>query len=488
MSKKKKSGSRIATKGGVYSLIITAVVLAIMVAVNILSDKIPSNLTKFDISAQKLYSVTSNTKAVVLNLHQNVTIYWIVQANEEDSVIENLLNRYDDLSEHITVQKINPDVYPTFAAKYTDETVQNNSIVVESGNRSRYIPFSDIYYTKTTTNYYTTTSEKFFDGEGTVTSAIDYVVTTDLPILYVLQGHGEKEIDADFAEAIKKGNIETKTFSLLNITEIPKEADAVLINAPQSDISEAELEILRDYLTEKGKLLVFSGPTQDGTVLTNLNMLLKDYDVQVAPGIVVEADSSHYMANQYGVSPVWLMPIVNDTEITASQIKNNYYVIVPIAAGVKIGPTADTEDVITLLQTSDIAFAKAAGYSMQTYEKEEGDADGPFALAVLIKNYHGGRIAWFASSDMVSGDYGTYANQLSSGANMDLAMSALNNLIGEREAIAIPSKSMKMGQLTITDSAKTTLKVVLLAVFPLVVFGAGIVVLLYRRKVQNEKV
>ena len=484
---KKKSGSKIATIGGVYSLIITVIVLAILIVVNVLFKKIPSNATRYDMSASKLYSVTSNTKAVVNTLKQNITIYWIVQAEKEDTIIENLLNRYDDLSELITVQKINPDVYPTFMANYTDEQVSNNSIVVESGSRFRYIPYEDIYITKVTNSYYGTT-EKSFDGEGAVTSAIDFVVTDDLPVLYILQGHGEKAIEGEFLDALKKSNIETRTFSLLNLTEVPKEADAVLIYGPESDITESELEVLRDYIYENGKLLVFSGPTEDGTELTNLNALLKDYDVIVEPGIVVEADSSHYMANQYGVSPVWLMPIVQDTEITASQIKNNYYVIVPIASGVKLGPTANTEDVITLLSTSDIAYAKAAGYKMKSYEKEEGDADGPFALALLIKNYHGGRIAWFASSNMVSGEQGTYANTLSSGANMDLAMSALNNLIGEREAIAIPSKSMKTGQLTISEDAKTTLKVVMLGVFPLVLFGIGIVVLLWRRRMQHEKV
>ena len=78
-------------------------------------------------------------------------------------------------------------------------------------------------------------------------------------------------------------------------------------------------------------------------------------------------------------------------------------------------------------------------------------------------------------------------NSYSAGANMDLAMSALNELIGEREALAIPAKSMSVEQLTITDSAKTTLKILMLAVFPLVVFGAGIIMLLYRRRVQNEE-
>ncbi|MBQ6542665.1 MAG: GldG family protein [Lachnospiraceae bacterium] len=479
---KKKSGSKIATKGGVYSLIITVIVLAILIVVNVLFKRIPSNATRYDMSASKLYSVTSNTKAVVNTLKQNITIYWIVQAEKEDTIIENLLNRYDDLSELITVQKINPDVYPTFMANYTDEQVSNNSIVVESGSRFRYIPYEDIYITKVTNSYYGTT-EQSFDGEGAVTSAIDFVVTDDLPVLYILQGHGEKAIEGEFLDALKKGNIETRTFSLLNLTEVPKEADAVLIYGPESDITESELEVLRDYIYEDGKLLVFSGPTESGTVLENLNALLGDYGVTVEPGIVIEMDSMHYMATQYQAVPYYLMPFVDDTDITASLVKNNYYVIVPIAAALKLDPTVDKEDVTPLLHTSDVAFSKVAGFKMKTYNKEEGDIDGPFTLGLYIKDIHGGRIAWFASSGMLDSAPISY----SAGANTDLAMTALNTLVGEREALAIPAKSMSVEQLTITDSAKTTLKILMLAVFPLVLFGAGIIVLLYRRRMQNEK-
>ena len=74
---------------------------------------LPANLTKYDISASKLYSITSNTKVVVNALEEDVTIYWIVQSGEEDAVIENLLGKYESLSDHITVVKKNPDVYPT---------------------------------------------------------------------------------------------------------------------------------------------------------------------------------------------------------------------------------------------------------------------------------------------------------------------------------------------------------------------------------------
>ena len=134
--------NRIALRGGSYSLAITAVVLAILIVINILASVIPAAVTKYDISSTKLYSITSNTKAVVNALEKDVTIYWIVQSDAEDDVIENLLNKYESLSDHIKVVKKNPDVYPTFAAQYTSETVAKNSLVVECGDRSKSLNYN----------------------------------------------------------------------------------------------------------------------------------------------------------------------------------------------------------------------------------------------------------------------------------------------------------------------------------------------------------
>ena len=107
-----RSGPGNALRGGGYSLAVTAVVLAILVAVNVFASALPATLTRQDISAAQLYSVTSNTKVVVNNLTDDVTIYWIVQSGEEDDVIQNLLEKYDSLSDHITVEKRNPRRLP----------------------------------------------------------------------------------------------------------------------------------------------------------------------------------------------------------------------------------------------------------------------------------------------------------------------------------------------------------------------------------------
>ena len=85
--------NRIALQGGSYSLVITAVVLALLIVVNILVSILPTPMTQYDISASKLYSITSNTKVVVNALQEDVTIYWIVQSGKEDQVIENLLGK-----------------------------------------------------------------------------------------------------------------------------------------------------------------------------------------------------------------------------------------------------------------------------------------------------------------------------------------------------------------------------------------------------------
>ena len=465
--------NRIAFQGGSYSLVITAVVLAILIAVNVLVSALPTTLTKYDISSSKLYSITSNTKVVVNALEEDVTIYWIVQSGQEDSVIENLLGKYESLSDHIQVVKKNPDVYPTFAEQYTDETVQNNSLVVECGDRSRYIGYDDIYVQEA--DMYSYSYNTSFDGEGAITSAIDYVVTEDLPQLYLLEGHGEGELPATFSEQIEKENIETQSLSLLTVDEIPEDADCILIYAPTSDLSQEEVEMLSEYTKNGGKLMVVAGPTEENGTLENLYSLLGDYGVETCDGIVVEADREHYT-----FQPYILLPDLVSNDITDPLIEENYYVNMPISQGLILDNATDA--VTELMTTSESAFSKIAGYDLDTYEKEEGDIDGPFAVAVSIACDNDGQIVWFSSSTFLEDMY----NAWSSGSNSDLAMNALSSLIGEREAMAIRSKSLNYNYLSISDSTASLLKVLMIGVFPLGYLGIGIGVILKRRRKQNE--
>ena len=466
-----------ALRGGSYALAVTAVVLAILVAVNVFACALPATLTRQDISAAQLYSVTSNTKVVVNGLTDDVTIYWIVQSGEEDEVIQNLLEKYDSLSDRISVEKRNPDVYPTFAQQYTDENVANNSLVVECGDKSRYIPFDDIYLGEVNayTGLYSATD---FDGEGAITSAIDYVTSDEYPQVYLLEGHGEGELPEELAGRIEKENLETQTLSLLNVDAIPEDADCISIYAPQSDLSAEEAEMLSDYVAGGGKLLVCAGAVEGG-LLENLYGLLAGYGVTAQEGLVVDTDRAHY-----ALAPYLLMPDLNSSSATDPLIESNYYTVLPLAVGLTVGEDTGTGTVTQLLTTSEQSYSKAAGYDLETYDWEEGDTEGPFAVAVSVEDSGGGQIYWFSSDQLLTDEY----NALSSGANQDLAMNALSDLIGEREAMSIRSRSLSYNYLTINAATASLLQVLMVGVFPLAFLGIGIFVVLRRRRMQHGAV
>ena len=466
--------TRTAKVGG-YSFVLSLVVLAILIAVNVLASKLPTSWTQFDISAAQLYSLTSDTKVVVTNLQQDVTIYWISQAGKEDTVIQKLLDRYQELSDHITVVKKDPDVYPTFAQQYTEETVMNNSLVVESGDKNRYISYDNIYQYDTGSYYTTGSVSQSFDGEGQITSAIDYVVSTDLPQVYLLSGHGEAALSETFADELERSNYETvEDFSLLNVDAIPEECDVLLINAPTSDISDEELTMLRSYVQGGGKLVVLSGP-QENADLPNLQALLSDYGVTVNDGVVVDTNRDYYAFT----APYVLMPEIESSDITDPLKDGDYHVIVPIAAGLTVGEDNGGATVTSLLKTSTDSFSKAAGYAMTTYDKEDGDIDGPFTLAVSVEDPNaGGRLLWVASDYLLDDMYNSY----SSGANLDFVMNGLSWMIGNTDAVSIRSKSLDYNYLTISSSSAAWLKVCMIGIIPVGFLLLGLDEVLRRRK------
>ena len=124
------------------------------------------------------------------------------------------------------------------------------------------------------------------------------------------------------------------------------------------------------------------------------------------------------------------------SDITDTLMEENYYVLMPISQGLTVG-SSSSATVTSLLTTSDSAVSKVDGYSLTTYEKEDGDIDGPFTEAVSIEEADGGQIVWFSSSAFLDDMYNAY----SSGANVDLAMNSLSWLVGEREPLpSVPSR------------------------------------------------
>ncbi len=238
---------------GSYRYAIIAVVLAILVVMNLAVNQLPSSFLNIDLSSSSYYSIGEMTKSIVGNLEQDVSIYVLCDESEKDSIVDEMLKRYAQLSDHISISYVDTAVNPGFLEDYHATDAEEGSLVVVSDLRSTVVDYDDLYeveydyYT-----YYTTGTLSYtqsYDGEQLVTSAIDYVVSETLPILYVLTGHSEMSLSSDITSQIQSLNIEVQELNLLTAEDgVPEDAGALLIYGPSLDLSADETEMILEYM------------------------------------------------------------------------------------------------------------------------------------------------------------------------------------------------------------------------------------------------
>ena len=379
IQKRRYRVSRRKLSTAVFSVSFIAVAVALSVVVNLIVNAVPSDKTAIDCSYSKLYSITDDTKTALGKLKEDVTVYALVAENRKDSQIDTILNRYKDLSKHISVEYVNPSKKPYFYKDYTDQAPTTNSLIVVSGKRSRVIDYYDIYQYES--SYYSYSSELTgFDAEGQLTSAILYVTleNDELPVVYEITGHGESSIGSEFQDVIGKANMTLTELELLNEESVPEDAAALIINAPQQDFNQADAKKVTDYLKDGGKAIVIGSYTEKS--LPNFESVLKEYGVSFTGGMVAENDAQHYY--QMG-GPFYLLPEVNGSAYTGS-IQGSY-VYVPAAVGITYPESTETIVYTSLMDTSDQAVSKNDPDNMKDYGYEEGDTEGPFSIGLAVE-------------------------------------------------------------------------------------------------------
>ena len=464
-------------KNGSYSSVMIVVFVAIIIVINMIAGNLPSKYTQLDISAEKLYTIGDETKAMLKDLDKDVTIYQIAQSGSEDETISNLLQRYADESEHITVEVKDPVVNPKFVSKYTTDNLSSNSLIVVCGDRNKIINYNNIYQSELDYNTYSYNTTGF-DGEGQITSAIAYVTSEDLPILYTLEGHGEQELDSTIKEDVEKANMDIQSLNLLTEGSVPDDASCLLINSPTSDFSDDEKDAIITYLENGGKAMIFSDYT--GTEMKNFDAILENYGVKRAEGLVFEGDSQHYAMQM----PYYLVPTVESTDITSEVTSSGYYILMPYAQGIqKTDDVRDTVNIESLLTTSDSAYSKT-DINSGTLEKEDGDVEGPFDLGVSItESVEDGKethIIYFSTANLLQGE----VNQMVSGGNEKLVMAAFSSLVDSETTttVSIPAKSLEVSYLTLTAYDASFWKICVIGLIPGAFLVIGFMIWLKRRK------
>lgn len=289
------------TRNGAWSIGTAVIVIAIVIVFNLIVGQIPEAWRNIDVSSTKIYDISDTTVDLLNSLDEDVDMTVLAVKDETDERITTFLSRYDALSDQISMEWIDPVLHPSALTEY--DAAENTIIVsCEATGKSTTVSFDDIlvldeysYY------YYGTISYTEFDGEGQLTSAVNYVTNEVEKNIYQTSGHGEASLSTTITGLMEQNSYNLSELNLLMTTSIPEDCDLILMYAPTTDLSEDEAQMLRDYLGQGGKVMVIfgdAGPTE----LPNLEGILEEYGMTGTDGYIADPTRC-YQGNYYYIFP-----------------------------------------------------------------------------------------------------------------------------------------------------------------------------------------
>lgn len=476
-------------KLGGYSVIVTAVVIAIVIVVNLAVRLLPTKYTKYSTSTVGLYDISETSRGILSKVKDKISIYVVSDPSYTDEVTREYVAKYAGLNSNISWSTVDPAVKPGFLKEYTSESLssqQTHLVLVNKNNgRSRVIPYTDIYYQKYTQQellyyqmYYGSVPDNptYFNIEQQLTSAVDYLTAEKLPTVYYITGHGETALDSTVTGLIGAENIDLAELPLLTKGSVPDDADAVIINAATKDFTEDEIKALEAYTAKGGNVLMtsFYNSELKERNLTNLYGFAKSLGLEYKDVKVYEG------GGKFVQSPDNILPTLVDKKYS-SAIGNNTYLLMVQCNAITLAKTAPEGVTLTeLLTTSVLGFAKTEVTKETKSDKEEGDEEGTFVLGAMAEKTVDGKtskLVWLASPVLLDG------RSLSYYSNISYFMAILTDLCEKESSVTINAKSLQIEALTVSEASANLWGIILIAVIPLAVLVTGFVI--WNRRIKR---
>lgn len=427
---KREKHNLIGTKAfrkGSYSTVIMVVIIAIVIAANVMFSKLPTAARNIDVSSNNLYSIGDTTHSVLDGLKNDVEIVVIKDKESTDKRISTLLAKYAEYSDHIKVTYKDPVLYPSVLTTY--DTEENNIVIkCDATDKTTKVAFSDIIVTST--SYYGSTYETSFDGEGQLTKAIDYVSNENNKLIYTISGHGESNLGKNISGLISKSNFNVKSVNLLVDNGIPDDCDMLICNQPTKDLADDELKLLREYMENGGKMTVVLADTTTKT--PNFDALMADYGISKVNGYI--ADTERY----YGQNVYQIFPNYSSGDITG-KFGSEEYTLLFGSLGLKVEKT-DGVTVDEFLTTSNKGAAVVG---------ENDYTEGKYTLAAAATKDES-RFTVFGSASIIDDEFTSYYTNL---MDLQVFMNSITSNFDDVSNISIDSISLQTTYNTIANGS-----------------------------------
>jgi ABC-type uncharacterized transport system involved in gliding motility auxiliary subunit len=265
-----------------------------------------------------------------------------------------------------------------------------------------------------------------------------------------------------------------EAINLAGKTEIPRDAAMVIIAGARQPLTAPEAEVVKKYLDEGGRLIVFA----EAQAETGLDKLLAEYGIQVDPGIV--ADDQFAVESPYNVISLFY----GNSEITqllrSSQLNTQFITVrgltllkEGLAAGVKAEPLVLTSPAGWVETTPD-----------QNPQRSDGEKSGQIPIAATSqrstaeaanKRSDEARLVVFGDSEILVDVFWGHEG------NRNLVLNALAWTTNQVQKVTIRPPDRDISTIDVDKDMLGRIRLVSTDLLPLTLLGLGLAIWMRRR-------
>lgn len=468
------------------TILLVVIILAFFVGITVLMQKL--NLTPIDLTEDKLFTLTEESKEQVKNINKDINIYFVGYSDDNSTL--DLAKQYTKANDKIKVEAVTSENRPDLVQKYGIET-DSEGIIIESGSQYKVLSSSDLY------TYDSTTYESINVAEEKLTAAIKSVSVEELPKVYFLSGYSSFSLTSGmqyFNMYLENEVNEVKTLDILSEGKVPDDCNTLVIATPEKDFDDVATNAIIDYINKGGNVLWLNAAMAQSKELTNVNKILALYGVKpFEVGIIRETDSSKMVSD----SPDLIMPEIQYSDVT-NKLHDSEGVIFINATKINVSSDEELEALNTtkteLIKTSENAYFRT-NFENSSNAVQQGEEQTSFLVGAQFDkkiseaNEETGekeitsKLIIYGENFFIS-DYQltktTQTPMVAYRKNKDLVLNSIAYLSDREEDITVRKST---GSITYTATEQENrIILAIITIVPLLIIIVGIVVWIRRKR------
>ncbi|MCB0359296.1 MAG: GldG family protein, partial [Bdellovibrionales bacterium] len=468
-----------------------ALFAALLALVNFLAYR--NEFFRFDSTAEKVYTLAPQTTKVLDNLDRKVLMRGFFLGGQEPTEVLDLVKRMTRYSRQLEWQSIDPEREPGLVEQLGINEPGTIHFSFADGEATRSVKVSrDV-------------------DEQEIVNALLKLTRGGKRLVYYVTGHGEPDLESQeqqgflfLKESIEGENIEIRPLVLGETKQIPDDANAIILAAPEKPLLEVERRAIAHYLAAGGHAVLLNEPRKAQDIAD----LVRPLQIEVGKDVIIDQVVTLFGGPSHGVQP--MISLYGKHAITQGF---NQGMVLSIASSVRPEPNLPADDPATrtvLAYTSENSWAESDVEKIFGEEPqaalEDTDIAGPVPVAVAYEGPVPGPVAAETNSEaakdtteqaeatdatadesteeapsesadsdaerakarvVVIGDSSFVANSdLRQLYNRDFFLNSLNWVLGEEQRVSIRARSLRASAKPITAEEFGIMFLVTALLFP----------------------